>query len=241
MVSPVTTPLPKTGPRQLPLELSHEPSLAEDDFLVGDGNALAHARILAWPVWPDGVTVLIGPPSSGKSHLARIFADRSGARVVTPLSIGEIASETGEGPLVVENVDSGEYDEPALFHLLNQAIRGERTLLLTARTQPSDWPLATEDVRSRIRRAAAFHLHVGGDIDLSHILVKLFGDRQLSVDPRVVAYLVPRMERIPEEAAALVDLMDRLALARGSAITRVIAAEALALRRTASDPGPQED
>src|SRR5690606_415569 len=75
-------PIPDSGPRQLPLDLGHEPSHAEDDFLVGEGNALAHARILAWPHWPDGVTLLIGPTASGKSHLARIFADRSDALVV---------------------------------------------------------------------------------------------------------------------------------------------------------------
>ena len=41
------------------------------------------------------------------------------------------------------------------------------------------------------------------------------------------------MERSPAEAVALVELMDRLALARGSAVTRPIAAEALRQRRLA--------
>jgi hypothetical protein len=38
------------------------------------------------------------------------------------------------------------------------------------------------------------------------------------------------MERSPEEAVILVELLDRLAMARGTAITRAVAAEALALR-----------
>jgi chromosomal replication initiation ATPase DnaA len=65
------------------------------------------------------------------------------------------------------------------------------------------------------------------------MFVKLFGDRQVAVDPRVITYLVARMERSPEEAVALAEAADRLALARGTAITRRIAAAALAERGVA--------
>ncbi len=229
------------GPRQLPLELGHEPSHAEDDFLVGAGNALAHARILAWPHWPDGVTLLIGPAASGKSHLARIFADRSAAIVVTPETIGAIASAEGRQAVVIEDIDRLGYEEHDLFHLLNQAMRGERTLLLSAREDVAHWPLRTDDVRSRVRRAPVFRLEVSDDIELSQMFVKLFGDRQIRIDPKVIGYVVPRMERSPEEAAALVDLMDRLALAKGSAITRAIASEALSQRQAVRGAGRQQD
>lgn len=228
-------------PRQLPLDLGHEPSHAEDDFLVGEGNALAHARILAWPHWPDGVTLLIGPAAAGKSHLARIFIDRSHALQVSPGNIAAIAGAAGNEPLAIEDVDRLGYDEHHLFHLLNQAMRGERTLLLTARDEVAQWPLRTDDVRSRVRRAPVFRLSISDDIELSQMLVKLFGDRQIRIDPKVIGYVVPRMERSPEEAAALVDLMDRLALAKGSAITRAIASEALARRMAAPGANRQKD
>ena len=234
-------PSPDSGPRQLPLDFGHEPSHAEDDFLVGEGNALAHARIIAWPHWSDGITLLVGPAASGKSHLARIFIDRSHAESVTPQTIGTISSTSGRGAVVVEDVDRLDYDEHALFHLLNQAMRGERTILLTARDDIALWPLRTDDVRSRARRAAVFRLEVSDDIELSQMFVKLFGDRQIRVDPKVIGYVVPRMERSPEEAAALVELMDRLALAKGSAITRAIASEALAQRQAAVEGDDQEE
>lgn len=234
-------PILNSGPRQLPLDFGHQPSHAADDFLVGEGNALAHARILAWPHWPDGVTMVVGPASSGKSHLARIFADRSNAVIVSPATIGPVASAGGAGPVVVEDVDRVAYDEHDLFHLLNQAMRGDRALLLTAREDVAHWPLQTDDVRSRVRRAPVFRLEASDDIELSQMFVKLFGDRQIRIDPKVIGYVVPRMERSPEEAAALVELMDRLALAKGSAITRAIASEALALRQAAAGHDRQEE
>jgi chromosomal replication initiation ATPase DnaA len=224
-------------PSQLTLELGHVPAQSQADFLVGEGNALAYGRIMAFPQWPDPITLLIGPPKSGKSHLSRIFADHSGAHLVSLHDLEAMAKQGGRSPIILEDVDQRAFDEAGLFHLLNQALRDQRPLLLTAREDVSKWPLTTADVRSRIRRAAVFTLEMTDDIQLSQMFVKLFGDRQIRVDPRIVAYLVARMERSSEEVVALSELLDRLALSKGSAITRSIAAEALEIRRAARGDG----
>jgi chromosomal replication initiation ATPase DnaA len=227
---------------QLAFELGHIPAQGEADFLVGEGNALAHSRVMAFPHWPDPVTLLIGPAKSGKSHLVRIFADRSGAFVAGADDLERLATVGGSLPVVVEDVDRLPYDEAGLFHLLNQSMRDQRPLLLTAREEIGQWSLATDDVRSRMRRATAFSLETTDDIQLSQMFVKLFGDRQIKVDPKIVGYLVARMERSAEEVVILADLMDRLALARGTAINRRIAAEALDRRRaTRGEAGTEQD
>ena len=215
---------------QLPLDFSHRVALGEAHFLVSDGNRLAYAHILAFPHWSAPLTVLQGPAKSGKSHLARIFADRSGAEVPAPEALEQLARAGGNAPLILEDADRRDYPELALFHLLNQSMRDHRPLLITAREPIGNWPYRTEDVLSRARLAALFTVSEADDVQLSQMLVKLFGDRQVTVDPKIVAYLVPRMERSPEEAVILVELLDRLAMARGTAITRAVAAEALQLR-----------
>jgi chromosomal replication initiation ATPase DnaA len=218
---------------QLAFELGHTPQHGEGDFLVGEGNSLAHGRIMAFPDWGDPLTLIVGPPKSGKSHLARIFADRTGASFAGRDDLERLAREGGRHPLVIEDVDRAGYDEAGLFHLLNQSMRDNRALLMTAREEVANWPFATDDVRSRARRATAFTMTMTDDIQLSQMFVKLFGDRQIAVDPKIIAYLVARMERSTEEAVILADLMDRLALAKGTAITRSIAADALDRRRVA--------
>lgn len=216
---------------QLVLDLGHTPSHAEDDFMVGEGNSLAYERIAAFPHWADPLTLIIGPPKAGKSHLARIFADRSGAVLAEPGNLEQLAAQGGNQAVVIEDVDRAAYPEEALFHLLNQSMREHRALLMTARDPVDAWPYRTNDVRSRAKRAVAYPVEITDDIQLSQMFVKLFGDRQIAVDPRIVRYLVARMERSTEEAVALCELMDHLALARGTAITRKIAAEALERRR----------
>ena len=221
---------PGTGGRQLPFEWGHVPSHHEDDFIEGDGNRLALAHIRAFPNWPGPLTLIEGPAKSGKSHLARIWADRAGARMAVAGELEALAGEGGRAALVIEDVDRAGFDEDALFHLLNQAIRDGRPMLMTAREAVANWPFETDDLKSRARLAAHFAVAVTDDIQLSQMFVKLFGDRQVTVDPKIISYLVARMERSPEEAVALADLVDRIALSRGTAITRSVAAAALAER-----------
>lgn len=137
--------------------------------------------------------------------------------------------------MLVEDVDRAGYDEAELFHLLNQSMRDNRPLLMTAREPVANWPFSTDDLKSRARLAARFAVSLSDDIQLSQMLVKLFQDRQVSVEPKVVSYIVARMERSTDEAVALVELMDRMALERASPITRTIAAEALAQRALPRD------
>ncbi len=229
--------MPAGGRGQLALELGHTPSHAEADFIVGEGNELAYGHVLAYPNWPGPLTLLTGPAKAGKSHLAGIWLVRAGAERTEPADVESLAARGGAVPLLVEDVDRGGYDEEALFHLLNQSMRDRRPVLMTAREPVASWPFRTDDLKSRARLAAHFTMSAGADIELSQMFVKLFGDRQVTVDPKTVAYLVARMERSSEEAVVLAGLLDELALARGIAITRALAAEVLALRGAARDDG----
>ncbi|HZY68385.1 MAG TPA: hypothetical protein VFE52_07340 [Devosia sp.] len=224
-----------TGAEQLPFDWGHEPSHLEDDFIEGEGNRLALAHVRAFPAWPGPLTLIEGPAKSGKSHLARIWAERAGARLVQPDEIEATSRAGGTEPLVIEDVERSGCGEDALFHLLNQSMRDGRPLLMTTREPIANWPYETADLKSRARLAARFTVALSDDIQLSQMFVKLFGDRQVAVDPKIVRYLVARMERSPEEAVALADLVDRIALSRGTAINRSVAAAALAARGVAAD------
>jgi chromosomal replication initiation ATPase DnaA len=59
------------------------------------------------------------------------------------------------------------------------------------------------------------------------VLVKLFADRQLSVEPYIIDYVLVRMERSMSAAQRLVAEVDRQALVLQRRVTRAIAAGAL--------------
>jgi len=84
------------------------------------------------------------------------------------------------------------------------------------------------DLRSRLRALPVVELHSPDEALLKAVLVKLFCDRQLDVEPAVIEYLSLRMERSMEAASRVVAAVDRLALAMHRKVTRPLAAEALA-------------
>lgn len=219
--------------RQLVLELEHAPSLLEADFIVSAGNSMAYEHVCAFRQWAGPLSLITGPAKSGKSHLGHIWAERAGARIADVAGIGGLAGGDWQGPLLIEDVDRRGYDEAGLFHVLNQSMRDQRLVLMTARTPVHDWPFKTNDLLSRARLAAHFVVEMPDDTQLSQMFAKLFADRQVSVDAKIVAYLTARMERSAEEVAVLVGLMDKLALIQRGPISRAIATKALELRMAA--------
>ena len=88
----------RKGAEQLPLAFTHDPATGRDDLLVADPLTAAVSIVDAWPHWPSPVVILTGPTGSGKSHLAAIWARKSGATSVLPEAGGE-ASRIAASPL----------------------------------------------------------------------------------------------------------------------------------------------
>ena len=215
------------APRQLVLELDHAVSFAREDFLSGPSNAAALTLIERWPDWPDRIMALAGPQGSGKSHLAAIWAQAAGARVLAAKLLQEtgLPAALATGALVVEDLEPAGLDERALFHLLNLAQQEQAWLLFTSDTAPVRWAIALRDLASRLRTLPVVTLAAPDDALLRAVLVKLFADRQLAVDESLVGYLANRIERSFAAARAAVDRIDREALRQKRPVTRTLAAE----------------
>ncbi|MCP8895668.1 hypothetical protein KYK29_12125 [Shinella daejeonensis] len=212
---------------QLPLAFGHDPATGRDDLLVAGPVNAAVSLVDAWPHWPSPVAVIAGPAGSGKSHIAAVWRERSTAALVTARPGVGAEEAAARGPVLVEDADRDGFDDHTLFHMINNIRQNGHTMLLTGRLWPMSWPVDLPDLRSRLKAATVAEIGEPDDGLLSQVIVKLFSDRQLQVDDRLVAYMVARMERSMEAAQTLVERLDRLALARGSRITRRLAQEVL--------------
>ncbi len=222
---------------QLTLDLPHRAAHGAEDFLVSACNLAAVRLIDAWPDWQDPVQLLIGPAASGKTHLARVWQARSGARVLTDASLDmSLIEGASEGAtLVVEDIDRAGYDEKALFHLLNLAREKGLSLLLTSRDAPSRLGCALADLLSRLNGLPVVQIGVPDEALLKTVMLKHFADRQLDIDPKLLDFLALRIDRSLAAAAAAVEAVDRAALATGRKISRPLIAEALAVTAPSDD------
>ena len=216
-------------PRQLAFALPHAESLSRDNFLEGPANAAGLALIDSWPDWPNGTMLLVGAEGSGKSHLAAIWAGEAGARSTSAhaLTSAAVPGALATGALVLEDLKPADFDERALFHLLNLAREDAASVLITARVPPSAFQIELRDLRSRLRAVPTVSLLPPDDRLFRALIVKFCADRQLTVDETVVSYLATRIERSYAAVRQAVELLDTEALRLGRPVTRALAAELL--------------
>lgn len=217
-----------TTPQQLVFELPHRAAMGLEDFLVSESNEAAVSLIDRWPDWPIGAAVIVGARGSGKTHLANVWLTRAGATVfeASQISRETVPKVAAAGAVLIEDIQNA-VDEAALFHLLNLVREQRLQILLTTDTAPGDLPITLPDFRSRLKALPLATIDPPDDALLRAVLVKLFADRQLSVEPQLVDYVLVRMERSMLAAERFVSAADRRALALQRRVTRSIAAATL--------------
>lgn len=159
--------------------------------------------------WPFRTALLAGPARSGKSLLARWFA------------------ESGAGE-VVDGADSLPEDE--LFHRWNRAQSDGRPLLLVSDKPPGQWHITLPDLASRLGSALLIEIGPPDDELVAGLIVEHSARRGLVLGDQVVGYLLPRVERSHAEIELLIETLDRLSLERKSPVTISLARDALAER-----------
>ncbi|MFZ2007025.1 MAG: DnaA/Hda family protein [Stellaceae bacterium] len=212
--------------RQGAFDLPVETRFGRGDFLVSDSNRAAFELVDRWPEWPARAVALHGPPGSGRTHLAHLWCERSGATLVAGDAVALNAPETLPGAVAVDNAERA--SERALFHLYNLCLERGGSLLLILPAPPAALDIGLADLASRLRSLPVVGIAPPDDALLTALLLKHFGDRGIAVPPQVIAFLTVRMERSFVAAAALAARLDRLSLESGRPITVRMAREMLA-------------
>jgi hypothetical protein len=191
---------------QISLPFDWHGAASGGDFLVSDANRMAVTHLERWRDWPLSVSVLTGPPLSGRSTLARHFAKMSGGSVIDDAQGG---------------------DEHRLFHAWNEAQTARRPLLMIGQASPASWTVALPDLRSRL--AAVPHVAIA---EPDEALARALIERQLgAAGARFAAdlpdWLLRRIERSYGAIATVTQLLDRAALSSGRKISVAMAKDCL--------------
>ncbi len=188
----------------LPLEWQGQGGAGE--FLLSDANSLAVAHLERWREWPLSVSVLTGPPLSGRSTLGRRFEILTGGNVI----------DEAEGA-----------DDHRLFHAWNDAQLHRQPLLLIGGNPPGRWPVTLPDLRSRL--AAAPHVVIEEpDEPLARALIeRMLAASGASFAADLPDWLLRRIDRTYVTIDAVARLLDRAALSSGRKISVAMAKEAL--------------
>lgn len=204
---------------QLGLPLAWPPGPGDDEFLVTGSNAQAFHMLERWGTWPVMTALLIGPRLSGRSLLARVFASRSGGRIVD---------------------DADLRPEKELFHAWNAAQTDRKPQVFVANTAPPEWRIGIPDLRSRLSASPIAAIGPPDDDLMRALLERQFLRRGLDARPDLVQWLVIRLERSFIAVERAVDALDQMVLERRKRLSIPLARSTLA-EAGIIDPRPTTD
>ena len=164
-------------------------------IVIGNANRHVAEALVATESWPFRTAVLTGPPRSGKSLLARWFANTA-------------PDETRREAID----DAAGLPEDELFHRWNRAQEDGTALLIVGGEPP--WDITLPDLRSRLGGSLQLEIGQPDDEMARDLLLSLAAERGLLLRDDAADYLVPRASRSQAELEKLVATIDRLSLER---------------------------
>lgn len=202
-------------------------ALGPDDFFVSQANEQAFTMLSGPEAWPEGKLTIVGPPGSGKSHLARVFQAHTDAMLLNAADLPR-EIDSGSGTVIIEDMETLPRNaEETVFHLHNNLRAAGGILLMTSKTAPSSWPIALPDLASRMQATSIVEIANPDDALLSALIMKHFADRQINPKPSLVKYLSTRIERSFAAAEDIVARLDAAALSQQRKINEKLAAQLL--------------
>lgn len=181
----------KSGPDQIALPLDWPQSAGDTRLILSDANRDAFDHFRKWSMWPVKATILTGPRRSGRSLLARSFAERTGGRLFD---------------------DAEQREEEELFHAWNQAQDTGRPLVMIADHVPPAWSPLLPDLQTRLAVTPVIRIQHPDDTLFSALIQLLFADRGLHIAPDAVRFMSERLHRDYWTVERAVEAVDRYAI-----------------------------
>lgn len=174
------------------------------------------------------LTWLWGGNGVGKSHLLQAFCHEHADAIYLPADKlldhepGVLASLQGSELLVLDDIDAlaGKPAwEEQLFALWRDVLTSGTAVLCAATLPPAQTAFALADLRSRLQLALVYEVRALADDGKAVVLVERARQRGIELKEEVVQFIMMRAPRNLHELLALLDQLDRQALAEQRRLT----------------------
>ena len=213
---------------QLILDFDYDQNFKDQDFYVSKSNEFAFKLLNSWPKWEKNFVNLIGERFSGKTHLVNIFLHKfKGIKI----EANEINNEFLKKIKVFENIIienfNDKIDENLLFTLINIVDQDNKYLILTSKIPIVDYFFKLDDLNSRSKNFLLCNIEKPGDDLMFALILKNLSDRQISIDKKLVDFIIKRIDRSYGKIFDFIYKIDKISLKRKKPIDFKIIKEAL--------------
>ena len=213
---------------QLILNFDYDQNFKDQDFYVSKSNEFAFKLLNSWPKWEKNFVNLIGEKFSGKTHLINIFLEKfKGIKI----EANEINNEFLKKIKVFENIIienlNDKIDENLFFTLLNIIDQDNKYIILTSENPIVDYSFKLNDLNSRSKNFLLCNIEKPGDDLMFALILKSLSDRQISIDKKLVDFIIKRIDRSYGKIFDFIYKIDKISLKRKKPIDFKIIKEAL--------------
>ena len=213
---------------QLIIKFDYEKNFKDQDFYVSKSNEYSFKLLNSWPKWEKNFLNLIGEKFSGKTHLVNIFLKKfKGIKI----NASEISNEVLKDikiyeNIIIENLDDN-VDENLFFTLLNIIDQDNKFLIVTSVKSIVEISFKLNDLNSRSKNFLLSYIERPDDELMFALILKNLSDRQISIDKKLIDYIIKRIDRSYSKIFDFIYKIDEISLKRKKSIDFKIIKEVL--------------
>ena len=213
---------------QLILKFDYDQNFKDQDFYVSKSNEFSFLLLNSWPKWEKNFLNLIGENFSGKSHLINIFLKKfNGIKVNADQLSNEILKKIKiYENIVIEDLNE-DVNEKLFFTLLNNIEQDNKYLIVSSTIPIVDFSFQLNDLKSRAKNFLLSKIDKPEDDLLYALILKNLSDRQISIDKKLIDFIVKRINRSYGKISEFIYKIDEISLKRKKPIDFKIIKEAL--------------
>jgi len=213
---------------QLLLDFDYEQNFRDDDFYVGKSNFYPFELINNWPKWEKNFLNISGEKFSGKTHLTNIFLKKfNGIRIESSLLTDEnLKIFKPYQNVVLEDLDL-QVNEKLMYSLFNIIDQDNKFLIITSLKPVAEINFRLEDLKSRTKNCLLAKIENPDDELMFALILKNLSDRQITLDKKLINFIIKRVERSYGKIFEFIYKIDRISLKKKKSIDFKIINEAL--------------
>ena len=213
---------------QLIIKFDYEQNFHDDDFYVSKSNEHVFSFLNKWPKWEKNFLNISGEHHSGKTHLTNIFLKKfKGIKFDSKL----INNENLKQIKVFENIILEDFckdvDEKLIYTLFNIIDQDNKFIIVTSVEPIFDIDFSLNDLKSRTKNFLSQHIEKPDDELMFALILKNLSDRQISLNKKLIDYIIKRTERSYGKISDFIYKIDELSLKKKKSIDFKIIKEAL--------------
>ena len=213
---------------QLMLKFNYEPNFKDDDFYVSSSNKHIFTLLNQWPRWEKNFLNINGEKFSGKTHLINIFIKKfKGIKFdANLLSDKDLKTIKIHENIILENLDKN-INEKLIYSLLNIIDLDNKFIIITSEKPLVEIDFKLDDLRSRTKNFLLQKIEKPDDELMFALILKNLSDRQISIDKKLIDFIIKRIDRSYGKIFDFIYKVDELSLKKKKPIDFKIIKEVL--------------